>query len=207
MSTLRTCYAEAVNEFLESVGWVAPGRWDAPALDDWSMRDLVGHTSRALSTVEAYLATPAAGGVTITRPVDYFIGALFTPGAPFADPAALTARAREAGAALGPDPPAAVRALAARVLAVVEAAPDEAILGTPVGGIRLIDYFPSRIVELTVHTADIAAATGREFAPGQGPFEVTLQVLGGMALHHGAGATVLRALCGRESLPGGFSVL
>ena len=64
----------------------------------------------------------------------------------------MTARGREAGVALGPDPIAAVRDIAARVLAQVQTTSDEVLVSTPVGGMRLIDYLPSRIFELAVHT-------------------------------------------------------
>jgi hypothetical protein len=42
------------------------------------------------------------------------------------------------------------------VLAQVNTASDAVLVSTPVGGMRLIDYLPSRIFELAVHTLDIA---------------------------------------------------
>ena len=78
------------------------------------MRDLVGHARRALLTVELYLAEPAAQR-EVVRPVDYFLRAQVG----LADPASVAARGRAAGVALGPDPIAAVRAIAALVLAQV----------------------------------------------------------------------------------------
>ena len=39
------------------------GRWDEPGLGEWSVRDLVGHTSRSFLTVESYLATPAESAI------------------------------------------------------------------------------------------------------------------------------------------------
>src|SRR5207244_12805277 len=90
----------------------------------------------------------------VMRPVDYIRHAQ----AGLADPASVAARGREAGVALGSDPIAAVRDIAARVLAHVQTASDAVLVSTPVGGMRLIDYLPSRIFELAVHTLDIAAA-------------------------------------------------
>ncbi|MGH3437614.1 MAG: hypothetical protein ACRDRN_14215 [Sciscionella sp.] len=39
-------------------GFAGRGRRDAIGLGEWTVDDLVGHTSRALLTVEAYLDTP-----------------------------------------------------------------------------------------------------------------------------------------------------
>jgi hypothetical protein len=65
--------------------------------------------------------------------------------------------------------------IAARVLAQVQTASDEALVSTPVGGMRFIDYLPSRIFELAVHTLDIAAAL---------PLTVTLpETVAATALH------------------------
>ena len=50
--------------FTDAASWFTPtaahayGRYDEAALGVWSVRDLIGHTSRALLTVESYLASP-----------------------------------------------------------------------------------------------------------------------------------------------------
>ena len=84
--------------------------WDRPGLGEWSVRALVGHTSRALLTVETYLDAGAAR-VDIRGPVEYFLVAL----APTADHGAIAERGWQAGVALGDDPAEAVHALAERV--------------------------------------------------------------------------------------------
>ena len=61
--------------------------------------------------------------------------------------------------------------------------------------------------ELVVHTLDLATAIG---APMELPTEaarVSFQLAGDLALRTGKGATVLRALTGRDPLPVGFSIL
>src|SRR5262249_56554075 len=90
----------------------AVDRWDGPGLGEWDVRALVGHTSRALVTVETYLARPAAAADVASAP-DYFRAT----SAAAADPA-VAARGRDAGTALGGDPAAAVAQLAARVVAL-----------------------------------------------------------------------------------------
>ena len=150
---IREAYADAATFFVETVAHIDSEAWSQPALGEWTVRDLVGHTNRAFVTVEIYLDKPAEAA-EMTRPVDYYIRAAASLG----DPAMVTARGREAGEALGADPSAAVQATARRVLARVAREADDALLATPVGGIRLIDYLPSRVLELTVRTADIIAA-------------------------------------------------
>jgi hypothetical protein len=46
-------------------------RWDAPGLGEWDVRALVGHTSRAMLTVEAYLAKPAEQVDMLSAPLYY----------------------------------------------------------------------------------------------------------------------------------------
>ncbi|MEO7126742.1 MAG: hypothetical protein ABI382_13990 [Nakamurella sp.] len=102
-------WVEVRSAFEQAAGWLvstaaaAVGRWDAPGLVEWTVRDLIGHTSLALLTVENYLDK---GATTIGpgSPVDYFRTALASTG----DPVAVAQRGREAGAALGPDASAAV---------------------------------------------------------------------------------------------------
>src|SRR5262249_11016231 len=150
---IREAYEIAAGLFVNTVEQIGARQWEQPGLGVWTVRDLVGHTSRALLTVEMYLAKPANQREVI-RPVDYYLRAQ----ASLADPGSVAARGRAAGMALGPDPIVAVRDIAARVLAQVKTASDEVLVSTPVGGMRLIDYLPSRIFELAVHTLDLAAA-------------------------------------------------
>jgi uncharacterized protein (TIGR03083 family) len=199
---IREAYESAAGLFVNTVAQVDPTQWEQPGLGVWTVRDLVGHTSRALLTVELYLAKPAAQR-EVVRPVDYFLCAQ----AGLAAPASVAARGREAGVALGPKPIAAVRDIAARVLAQVQTASDEALLSTPVGGMRLIDYLPSRIFELAVHTLDIAAALPVMVTLPAPVAAVALYLLADMALQSDKAATLLLAATGRRALPAGFWVL
>ena len=149
-----------------------------------------------------YLAKPAAQR-EVMRPVDYYLRAQ----AGLADPASVAARGREAGVALGSDPIVAVRDIATRVLAQVKTASDEALVSTPVGGMRLIDYLPSRIFELAVHTLDLAAALPVTVTLPETVAAVTLHLLADMALQPDKAAALLLAATGRRALPAGFSVL
>jgi hypothetical protein len=113
-------------------------RWERPGLGQWDVRSLVGHTSRALLTVESYLARPAAA-VDVPSAADYFRAT----SAVAADPA-VAARGRDAGTALGSDPATAVAEIAARVLPIVDDRADTELVTTIAGGMRLGEYLPTR---------------------------------------------------------------
>jgi uncharacterized protein (TIGR03083 family) len=199
---IREAYESAAGLFVNTVEQVGATQWEQPGLGVWTVCDLVGHTSRALLTVEMYLAKPAAQREVI-RPVDYYLRVQ----ASLADPGSVAARGREAGIALGPDPIAAVRDIVARVLAQVKTASDEALVGTPVGGMRLIDYLPSRIFELAVHTLDLAMALPVTVTLPEPVAAVALHLLADLALQPDKAAALLLAATGRRASPAGFSVL
>jgi len=116
-------------------------------------------------------------------------------------------RGREAGQELGEHPVAWVQALAERVSALPDGLPDDAMLTTPVGGIRLIDYLPTRVFELTIHTLDLAKAINVSVEPPSAPLLVTLHLLADLAAATGAGPELAFAVTGRLFLPEGYSLL
>jgi uncharacterized protein (TIGR03083 family) len=197
----RKAYEHAANWFVGVTAQV-DDRWDRPGLGEWSVRDLVGHASRALLTVESYLDQPATA-IELTSPVAYL--AAMAAGA--GSPAQVAERGRQAGAALGDQPAAAVAEIAERVLArVARAGPDD-LVATPVGGIRLADYLPTRTFELTVHTCDLAAAVGADQAVPADAATVAAALIGTIAAHRRRAAPLLLAATGRGPLPDGYSVL
>lgn len=199
---IRAAFTDASAFFVHTVAQIPATQWDQPGVGVWTIRDLVGHTSRALATVEEYLARPASQR-DLARPVDYYIRVRDG----LADPASVAARGRASGAALGPDPASAVRDLAARVQTCLQRTADEALVHTPVGGMRLIDYLPSRIFELAVHTLDLAAALSLTVALPQTTASVALHLLADLALEPDKAATLLLATTGRQGWPSGFSLL
>ena len=72
---------------------------------------------------------------------------------------------------------------------------------------RLIDYLPSRILELTVHTLDVAKAIGVKAEPSPAAMRVTLHLMADLAVASGAGPDLAFAVTGRLSLPLGYSIL
>ncbi len=205
-SLVRQDFATAAGAFVEVVAQVSDDDWARPGLGVWTLRDLAGHTSRALLTVESYL-DPAA---TTRHPalVDAVAYVRAVRGAgPVTDPEAIAERGRQAGLALGDDPAATVAAIAGRVLALVARADDEALVTTPMGTMTLAGYLPTRSFELVVHSLDLAAAAGVRPPVPDGPLASCLALACRLLLAQGDGPDVLLALTGRRPLPAGFSVL
>src|SRR5215469_176059 len=92
----RTAFADATGWFVRTAALVGD-RWDRPGLGEWDVRALVGHTSRALVTVESYLARPAPAA-DVGSSADYFRATHAAAAQP-----AVAARGRDAGTALGSD--------------------------------------------------------------------------------------------------------
>ena len=195
----RAAFADAASWFVATTALVGD-RWSEPGLGEWDVRSLVGHTSRALLTVEAYLDQPA-DRVEVETAVAYFLQARS-----LADDATVAERGRQAGEALGTDP-AAVAGIATRVVARVERCAGDELVTTIAGGMRLADYLPTRTFELVVHTADLAAAVGVAAEPPPGAAAQALELATRLAVESGTAARLLRAVTGREGLPAGWSVL
>jgi hypothetical protein len=162
----------------------------------------VGHASRSLVTVLTYLDRPAASP-TVGSAVDYYAqGVLAT-----VDPDAVVERGRAAGAALGDDPAASVRALLSSVGARLPDYRDDYVLETVAGPMRLGDYLPTRTFELVVHGLDVVGATGVAASYDEEVLADATVLAARIAVRTGRGAEVLLALTGRASLPAGFSVV
>jgi uncharacterized protein (TIGR03083 family) len=196
----RTAFADAAEWFVDTAALVGD-RWDEPGLGEWDVRALAGHTSRALLTVETYLARPAAA-VDVASAPDYYRATQAVAAGP-----AVAARGRDAGAALGGDPAAAVAEIAARVLALVDTRDGTEVVTTVAGGMRLGDYLPTRTFELTVHTADLATTLGVPLDVPATAAAQALHIVAGLAVTGGLAGPLLLAATGRPGVPAGFSVL
>ncbi|SOE02278.1 maleylpyruvate isomerase N-terminal domain-containing protein [Blastococcus haudaquaticus] len=194
----RRAFDDAAQWFVETAAQVG-SRWERPGLGEWDVRALVGHTSRSLLTVEAYLGRPA-GTVEVGSAVEYYrVTSALAAGAAVAE------RGREAGAALGADPAAAVAGIAARVLALVGSTDGTELLTTIAGGMRLADYLPTRTFELAVHTADLATALGRPLDVPATAATASLRLVTDLAVAGGRAGPLLLAATGRPTSD--FSVL
>jgi uncharacterized protein (TIGR03083 family) len=196
----RRAFADAAGWFVSTTALVGD-RWAEPGLGEWDVRALVGHTSRSLLTVEAYLARPAQTA-EIPSAADYFRATRAMAAGP-----AVAQRGRDAGDALGDDPASAVAEIAARVVPLVDAQDGGTLLTTIAGGMRLEDYLPTRTFELAVHTSDLARALDEPLDVPATSAVQALRLVTELAAGDGRAGPLLLAATGRTGLPPGWSVL
>ncbi|MDA0265316.1 MAG: maleylpyruvate isomerase N-terminal domain-containing protein [Chloroflexi bacterium] len=199
---IRETYLEAGEFFAGVVDTIDIDGFEAPALGEWLVRDLIGHTYRAFTTVLSYSAAPAEK-VELDSPLAYFLAVLGGD----VDHKQVAERGRAAGLEIIDDPKMMVRGFAMYVKNKLGELSDDHIMGTIVGGMRLIDYLPTRTFELIIHTMDLAQALGIKAEPPQRGMETTVQIMGQLAVQRGHAADLVMAATGRRGLPGGFSVL
>lgn len=202
MSIIVSSFAAAARAVRDTISQVPGDAWDGPGLGEWTVRDLVGHTSRSLVTVIDYLARPVVEEVVPSASA--YLTAI---SAGTFDTAAVTERGRQAGRDLGDDPVSAFRALVEEAVRVAEATDPELVVHTIVGGMRVAAYLPTRTFELCVHGLDIAAATGVPIDLPPRAVEEASSLAAVSAAQQGLGPTLLLAMTGRRDLPPGFSVV
>ena len=202
MSPIVPNFAATARSVSDAVAQIPDDAWDGPGLGEWTLRVLVGHTSRSLVTVIDYFARPVAEEVVPSASAYYVAIKAGT-----FDAAAVTERGRQAGRDLGDDPASRFHALVDEAVRVAESTDPDLVVHTIVGGMRVAAYLPTRTFELCVHGLDIAAATGISVnLPPQAVEEASM--LGAVAAaQRGLGPDLLLAMTGRRGLPPGFSVV
>lgn len=199
---IRAVYLSAAQGFLELVEQVPGTAWEIPALGVWDVRGLIGHASRALTTVESYLGAPQTGK-RVDGPVEYYLAIRGST-----TPESIAQRGRETGDALGTDPAGAVREIVERLTALLGNTPDDALVASPAGTMVLIDYLPTRTFELAVHGLDLARVLGVEppssLMPG---VAASLELAGAIGARLPIAPELLLLLTGRPGLPGNLSVV
>ena len=191
---IRDTFLEAARSVAEMVAGITD--WERPALGDWDVTGLVGHTLRAVTTPSEYLAGPEPDHVAVDSAAGYFVAYLRRRDA---DPAgtdrSIIVRGREAGAV--EDPAGAFAAAVVSVAADLARVDGGRRVAAPYGSMTLADYLPTRVVELTVHGMDLARATGIAWHPPADALGMTLGVLAGIALLDGSAGDAILALTGR----------
>jgi uncharacterized protein (TIGR03083 family) len=201
--TSTTDFETSAHSFLDLVAEVPPAIWLEPALGVWDVRSLVGHTARAISTVEQYLLADPAPELT-TADAESYYSEVFNV---YTDNDAIASRGVEAGKALNENSGAEFEATLNRALALIQSSgPDRIVAIGPIG-IPLHEYLRTRVFELVVHSMDIAKAANLSHGI---PAEVVANVAdlaARVAVRKGHGEEILFALTGRRPLPPRFSIL
>ena len=206
-------FSDAADWFVGLAAAVPAGGWAENGLGDWTIRDLVGHTGRALSTVSEY-ATDRVETPELATSLDYYRGmALSGAGADDVN-AAVAERGRQAGAELGDDPVGALTIMRDTVVALTRTVSPDSLATSRAGTIRMRDYLPTRTLELVVHGLDLQRALARLDAVGvptapAGALSDVFHLLADNAVDRGQLflCELTMALTGRVGLPVGYSVL
>lgn len=194
-------FLAAAEAFVALADRIPRDAYARPALGEWSVQDLLGHTGRALRTVVDCLAKPGTS-VEVLDAAAYYRAIHRT-----VDPAEIQERGVGEGALLAEGTAPLHDLLAQATTAVEGVENDDAVVGTRVGGMRLGTYLATRILELTVHSLDLSRATGVPAELPADALRVTVQVLTDLAMSQGSVEQVVLALSGREPLPTGYGVL
>lgn len=192
----RLGFLDTADAVAELVSRVHPDQLDGPGLGVWDLRALIGHTSRAMSTVITYLKMPATT-VTCADALGYYLWVADSPGADDK----IAERGFEAGKALSPNVSASFSGLARQIRGVLAQVPAGAdpVVSTLAGGMLLSQYIPTRTFELIVHGYDIAAAADIEFAPHPEVVGNTVALAARIGVALGHGPALVPVLAGRGS--------
>ena len=198
----KEAYLQAVTYFADTVAKIGPNQWDDSALGVWSVRDLVGHVSRAITRIEEF-GQQSADKVDVASAAQHYHVSLAPDGADDA----IAESGREAGVELGDDPSSMIADAIATMRPVLDSTPGDTVVAYTNGGIVFDHYLETRILELTVHTLDLQTALGLEDKPPREALLATLHLLAELAADSGYGGQLALLATGRGVIPDRFSVL
>lgn len=165
---------EAGAAFCEVAASLRSSDLDAPATGAWTLRELVAHATRGLLTIETTAANPVdPDSRELESATAYFALVTSVPQVHVG----IEQRARDAATALGDDPGGSAATALERVTPVIAAMPIDCLVQHAAGRLRFGDYLSTRVVELTLHTADIQLAVGRRVEFPDAPSRLTRDVL------------------------------
>ncbi|GAB7037500.1 MULTISPECIES: maleylpyruvate isomerase N-terminal domain-containing protein [Catenuloplanes] len=206
--TIRNIYLAAAETFADLASRTPVDGLDGPGVGEWSLRELVGHTVSAALRPVAVAGESPQPGLVLDSAEAYCV---VIQGAPrellAASAASVTQNARDYGKALGDRPGAVVREHLARAGAALDGVGDDELVVSPVGAMKLRDWLSTRVLELVVHTSDIALAAGVPVTHDAAAVTEAAVFAARATAALGAGVPLVRALTGREPLPSGFSVV
>ena len=200
---IRDAFAAATNMFEDTVRAIEEKQLSQSGLGEWTVLQLLAHTCRAFLTIEQTLSAVDEQSPLLPDTVTYFRVALDQNPAIHAQ---IAARPADTVPALGAQPLTGALTIASRGRAVVDATPDDASVAHFTGRMRFIDYLPSRIVELVLHTLDLQQATHQPLRAAPDALAITLSIVTALADRADPIALAL-AVTGRADLPHGFNLL
>lgn len=184
---------DAAESFVALVSEIPRDCWDRPALGVWDVRALVGHTARAVSTALDYLSKPAPH-VELASAAAYLAAGY---GVDRSIHDAVAQRGFAAGQDLGDEPAEVVETMIGRLRTALTTAGDP-VITTLLGAMRLSDYLETRMVELVVHTSDLALAVGLQPHVPASAVGRTLHLIADAAMLNNRGLAAVRQLSARD---------
>jgi hypothetical protein len=186
---------------------VLADRWSTPsALADFSTGGLARHLANQLTHTVTYLAT--APGQSAIPVLDHFTGnAWVTSGADSADNVDIRRRSEDAATrTTAMDLADTVDAALADLSETVPAQPPGRIVNLGEWGLKIDDFLLTRVLELVIHTDDLAISLGLPTPPmPDAATEATIRLLSRIAAWRHGPMTVIRALSRQERAPTSIS--
>ena len=206
-------FTAAADWFVALTVAIPSDLWSAEGLGEWTIRDLVGHTGRALSTVAEY-ASDTRGKPELLDSVAYYRGMALSGPSSVGLHAAVADRGRQAGAELGDRPANTITALRDSIVSLVGTLDLDSLATSRGGTIRMRDYLPTRTFELVIHCLDLerAITAAGVVAVPEVPFGAmadVLRLLVELAVARGSQfiGELMMLLTGRIGVVAGYSVL
>ncbi|MEU8264322.1 maleylpyruvate isomerase N-terminal domain-containing protein [Micromonospora sp. NPDC048999] len=184
-------------------------RWSKPsALPDFSTGGLARHLANQITRTVTYLA--AAPGDSAISVLDHFTGnAWVTSGVDSADNIDIRHRSEQAAAATTPEELADdVDAALRELQTVLPAQSADRIVDLDDWGLTVNDFLLTRVMELVVHTDDLAVSLDIPTPPlPDHATEATIQLLSRIAAWRHGQLSVVRALARQERAPASIAAL
>ncbi|MBN6057194.1 maleylpyruvate isomerase N-terminal domain-containing protein [Nonomuraea sp. RK-328] len=207
---VRTSYLTAAESAVALLGDPAvAAAWDKPsALTEFSVAGLAGHLGHQLVRVDGLLAAEATPGVEPIGLLEHYARSPWVEAGLDHEINVGIRRAGEESAAAGPAALASTTAeLLDRQRATLPDEPADRVLDLPSGwSLLLDDFLMTRMIELVVHSDDLAASVGVETpALPARVVDPVVDLLARLAVHRHGATAVIRTLSRAERAPATIS--
>ncbi len=199
---MKSAYIDSVESFLEVIRQIDPNQWDANALDQWSFRDLVGHTGRSIKLVKEFGSQRSESLDVQSAALHYQISL-----SPAGANQRVAAGGVEAGNALGEEPVHHLQEAWIATLETLQSTEEDTVISYVNGGIKFGDYLRTRILELVVHSIDLAQAIGIDYEPPKEAMREALYLLADLAVDTPYASKLALISTGREISKTSFNVI